>query len=114
MVRIMALLTIMWITQRPAAPGLESGADTRRSTVARYAATIGMKVEWSVAPVVPSMTGRRSKSAQLHERIGRRNRLPFRVQAQRHGRPPFPGEASPLDQSERRGVTGRHARNCRA
>lgn len=29
----------------------ESGADTRLSTVARYAAAVGMKVEWSLAPV---------------------------------------------------------------
>lgn len=31
---------------------LESGADTRLSTVARYAAAVGMKVEWSLAPIV--------------------------------------------------------------
>lgn len=30
----------------------ESGADTRLSTVARYAAAVGMKVEWSLAPIV--------------------------------------------------------------
>ncbi len=30
----------------------ESGADTRLSTVARYAAAVGLKVEWSLAPVV--------------------------------------------------------------
>jgi len=47
----------------------ESGADTRLSTVARYAAAIGMKVEWSVAPVVPfgtrkaRRTGRAAQSA---------------------------------------------------
>ncbi|MGI8983882.1 MAG: helix-turn-helix domain-containing protein [Acidimicrobiales bacterium] len=47
----------------------ESGADTRLSTVARYAAAIGMRVEWSVAPVVPSgtrkarRTGRAAQSA---------------------------------------------------
>ena len=29
----------------------ESGADTRLSTVARYAAAIGMKVEWSLTPI---------------------------------------------------------------
>jgi len=29
----------------------ESGADTRLSTVARYAAAVGMKVEWSLAPI---------------------------------------------------------------
>lgn len=33
----------------------ESGADTRMSTVARYAAAVGMKVEWTLSPV-----GRRS------------------------------------------------------
>lgn len=45
----------------------ESGADTRLSTVARYAAAIGVKVEWSVAPVVPSGTRkarRTSRAAQ--------------------------------------------------
>ena len=31
----------------------ESGADTRLSTVARYAAAVGMKVEWSLAPLNP-------------------------------------------------------------
>jgi len=30
---------------------LESGADTRLSTVARYAAAVGLKVEWTLAPV---------------------------------------------------------------
>ncbi|MGH9185434.1 MAG: helix-turn-helix domain-containing protein, partial [Acidimicrobiales bacterium] len=30
---------------------LVSGADTRLSTVARYAAAVGMKVEWSLAPL---------------------------------------------------------------
>ncbi|MGH9110994.1 MAG: helix-turn-helix domain-containing protein [Acidimicrobiales bacterium] len=30
---------------------LESGADTRLSTVARYAAAVGMKVEWRLAPL---------------------------------------------------------------
>lgn len=29
----------------------ESGADTRLSTVARYAAAIGLKVEWSLTPI---------------------------------------------------------------
>lgn len=29
----------------------ESGADTRLSTVARYAAAVGMKVEWNLAPL---------------------------------------------------------------
>lgn len=28
----------------------ESGADTRVSTVARYAAAVGVKVEWSITP----------------------------------------------------------------
>ena len=32
----------------------ESGADTRLSTVARYAAAVGMKVEWSLAPLATS------------------------------------------------------------
>jgi len=29
----------------------ESGADTRMSTVARYAAAVGMKVDWTLTPV---------------------------------------------------------------
>lgn len=33
---------------------LESGADTRLSTVARYAAAVGMKVEWTLAPLTKS------------------------------------------------------------
>jgi transcriptional regulator with XRE-family HTH domain len=39
----------------------ESGADTRLSTVARYAAAVGMKVEWAVAPLrqPTSRTGER-------------------------------------------------------
>jgi transcriptional regulator with XRE-family HTH domain len=50
----------------------ESGADTRLSTVARYAAAIGMKVEWSVAPVVAS--GRSGEPAGLH-RVHRGGRI---------------------------------------
>lgn len=36
----------------------ESGADTRLSTVARYAAAVGMKVEWSLAPIARPEAGR--------------------------------------------------------
>lgn len=36
----------------------ESGADTRLSTVARYAAAVGMKVEWSLAPIGRSQVGK--------------------------------------------------------
>jgi transcriptional regulator with XRE-family HTH domain len=32
----------------------ESGADTRLSTVARYAAAVGMKIEWTLAPLAPT------------------------------------------------------------
>ncbi len=43
----------------------ESGADTRLSTVARYAAAVGMKVEWRLAPLAApprrTSTGRRSR-----------------------------------------------------
>jgi hypothetical protein len=39
----------------------ESGADTRLSTVARYAAAVGMKVEWNLAPL-NTATGRKSRS----------------------------------------------------
>jgi len=52
----------------------ESGADTRLSTVARYAAAIGMRVEWSVAPVAPSRprkvraTGRTAPSPSVGSR----------------------------------------------
>lgn len=45
----------------------ESGADTRLSTVARYAAAVGMKVEWSLAPIVdavPKNVRTPSKAAQ--------------------------------------------------
>jgi hypothetical protein len=28
----------------------ESGADTRLSTVARYAAALGVKIDWTIAP----------------------------------------------------------------
>jgi transcriptional regulator with XRE-family HTH domain len=45
----------------------ESGADTRLSTVARYAAAVGMKVEWAVAPL-------RQPSSQTSERRGARVR----------------------------------------
>jgi len=45
----------------------ESGADARLSTVARYAAAIGVKVEWSVAPVVvPSGTRKARRTSQPH------------------------------------------------
>lgn len=36
----------------------ESGADTRLSTVARYAAAVGMKVEWSLAPITRPGAGK--------------------------------------------------------
>lgn len=35
----------------------ESGADTRLSTVARYAAAVGLKVEWSLAPIAKPVVG---------------------------------------------------------
>lgn len=38
----------------------ESGADTRLSTVARYAAAVGMKVEWTLAPLTRP-AGRKSR-----------------------------------------------------
>jgi DNA-binding XRE family transcriptional regulator len=43
---------------------LESGADTRLSTVARYAAAVGMRVEWTLAPLPkpPDNTRRRRTS----------------------------------------------------
>ncbi len=46
----------------------ESGADTRLSTVARYAAAIGMKVEWSVAPVTPSREPKAQRTGQAAQR----------------------------------------------
>ena len=44
----------------------ESGADTHMSTIARYAAAIGMKVEWRLAPLAaaPRRTSRRGGSRQ--------------------------------------------------
>lgn len=45
---------------------LESGADTRLSTVARYAAAVGTRVEWSLAPLpkTPDNSRRRRTSRQ--------------------------------------------------
>ena len=39
----------------------ESGADTRLSTVARYAAGLGMKVEWRLVPLAASPIGTRRR-----------------------------------------------------
>lgn len=39
----------------------ESGADTRLSTVARYAAAVDMKVEWTLTPL-PRAARKRTKS----------------------------------------------------
>jgi transcriptional regulator with XRE-family HTH domain len=36
----------------------ESGADTRLSTVARYAAAVGMKVEWTLEPLAKTHAAR--------------------------------------------------------
>ncbi|MGI8700210.1 MAG: helix-turn-helix domain-containing protein [Nocardioidaceae bacterium] len=47
---------------------LESGADTRLSTVARYAAAIGMRVEWSVAPVASSGARRAQSTGRAAQR----------------------------------------------
>jgi transcriptional regulator with XRE-family HTH domain len=41
----------------------ESGADTRLSTVARYAAAVGMKVEWTLAPLTTSAGPKRVANA---------------------------------------------------
>lgn len=43
----------------------ESGADTRLSTVARYAAAVGMKVEWTLAPLTKSQ-GRKAGKRTRH------------------------------------------------
>ena len=43
----------------------ESGADTRLSTVTRYAAAVGMKVEWTLAPLA------KPAGRQNHKRISR-------------------------------------------
>lgn len=40
----------------------ESGADTRLSTVARYAAAVGMKVEWKLAPLTKPVRKKQSVS----------------------------------------------------
>jgi hypothetical protein len=44
----------------------ESGADTRLSTVARYAAAVGMRVEWTLAPLAKAAAprGRKRTSRQ--------------------------------------------------
>src|SRR2546422_6733219 len=46
---------------------LESGADTRLSTVARYAAAVGTRVEWRLAPLpkIPDNSRRRRTSRQV-------------------------------------------------
>ncbi|MGH9137203.1 MAG: helix-turn-helix domain-containing protein [Acidimicrobiales bacterium] len=44
----------------------ESGADTRLSTVARYAAAVGMKVEWTLAPIAKS-PGRKGRTRKSHQ-----------------------------------------------
>ena len=41
----------------------ESGADTRLSTVGRYAAALGVKVDWTITPMRPSRSGRRSSQS---------------------------------------------------
>lgn len=46
----------------------ESGADTRLSTVARYAAAVGMKVEWSLAPVARPGVGKARGSERATQR----------------------------------------------
>jgi transcriptional regulator with XRE-family HTH domain len=38
----------------------ESGADTRLSTVARYAAALGVKIDWTIRQAAPA-TRRRSR-----------------------------------------------------
>jgi DNA-binding transcriptional regulator YiaG len=41
----------------------ESGADTRLSTVARYAAAVGMKVEWTLEPLAKTPRRKTGKRA---------------------------------------------------
>ena len=45
----------------------QSGADTRLSTVARYAAALGVKVDWTITPVrpglAPALSSRRALEA---------------------------------------------------
>jgi ribosome-binding protein aMBF1 (putative translation factor) len=41
---------------------LESGADTRLSTVARYAAALGVKVDWTITPAAAAR-GRQRKAS---------------------------------------------------
>ena len=36
----------------------ESGADTRMSTVGRYAAALGVKLDWTITPARPTRTSR--------------------------------------------------------
>ena len=42
----------------------ESGADTRLSTVARYAAALGVKVDWTIAPAPRATKPRRRAAAR--------------------------------------------------
>jgi ribosome-binding protein aMBF1 (putative translation factor) len=44
----------------------ESGADTRLSTVARYAAAVGLKVEWTLAPLTKSPGRKPRKRTSRH------------------------------------------------
>lgn len=39
----------------------ESGADTRLSTVGRYAAALGVKLDWTISPARRAATGRKSR-----------------------------------------------------
>jgi ribosome-binding protein aMBF1 (putative translation factor) len=57
----------------------ESGADTRLSTVARYAAAIGIKLRWSIQPLED--TAKRSTVASQRSKHGTR---PSPLRARQH------------------------------
>ena len=53
----------------------ESGADTRLSTVARYAAAVGMKVEWKLEPLTkPVRKKRNAKRAATARRVSTKSK----------------------------------------
>lgn len=55
----------------------ESGADTRLSTVARYAAAIGVKVQWAIQPV--DHTAKRSTTVSRQRSTQRIRSAPHRT-----------------------------------
>lgn len=65
----------------------ESGADTRLSTVARYAATVGLNVGWNLepSPTVRTLRGRKTSAAKTVGAVNAR-RATARRAASRNGK----------------------------